>query len=552
MKVQCSGVVTADGGTKLVNGLNTRFKLELRPGDLIELRHGNDWNNYQIEAVYSDSQLTVTSNVYAIANATVSIIRINPTYLLSAAEPKYMTAGVQFGYPSSEFIGYSSVLYGGQIFEDAITPSMCTLTSDKAVHLPSGYNFFAPYSNLTVATTKAGTTTLTMLESDVRVATSANSTNLTYLGGNVTTLIKGLNVVIDGIKYKIIDFLRTSYTHRYDIWLDTQIVLDKPVPKSFSAVYMYLDPDYSTLFPVGSAILINGKLYTVKSSNSKAIQVRYPISDDATVVIRKPLMGTQYAANTLELFNIPVTEEYLKNGNIVVLQDIHSEDNLYAVNSCYTEIKHIARVFDDGRLVTDELNGTPFTGLVCFGVPNYGLKKSPYKLVCQSTYVSILGDSDLTYTLQGGDYLRINDVLYKVNSQNQETAFMATQVPTGIFDVYFPSKYDMQADFSELVINLAMRLIDSIIKTGVTRTASLNSLRKEFLQTWTYACYILAQQHTIYSLYEPEQFCVTRYSAPQMVFEAEFAVDQVTPSGSLEIEHIVYERCGLPLSSARG
>ena len=551
MKVLCSGIVTTDG-TKLVNGLNTRFKLELRPGDMVEISHGTTWFIVTVEAVYNDSQFTTTGNNTALANANFSLVRINPTYLLAASEPKYLTMSTQYGQPNSEFINYYAVLYGGQIFSDAVTPSMCTLMSDKAIHLPAGYDYVAPYSNLTVATTKAGSTTLSMLVSDIRVTTTANSTNISYIGGDTKTLIKGLNIVIDNVKYTIVDFIRTSYTHRYDIWLDTLIVLDKPMHKSFSVVYMYLDPDYPTLFPVGSAILINGKLYTVKSASSKAIQVRYPISDESTVVIRKPLMGTQYAANTLEFFNTAVSSEYLKSGNIVVVQDIHSEDNLFAVNSCYTEIKHISRVFDDGRIVTDELNGTPFTGLVCFGIPNYGLKKTANKLLCQGSNISILGEYDITYILHPGDFVRINDGVYQVSSQNQETAFMTTLIPNGLNDIYFPAKYDNQYDFSELVINLAMRLVASIIKTGVMRTASLNSLRKEFLQTWLYSCYILAQQHVIHSWYEPLQFSITRYSSPQIAFNTEYAVSKVTAKGPIAIEHIIYRRCGLPLSSARG
>jgi hypothetical protein len=238
-------------------------------------------------------------------------------------------------------------------------------------------------------------------------------------------------------------------------------------------------------------------------------------------------------------------------GNIIILQDFKSEDSLFEVNSCYTEIKHISRLFDDNRLVTDELNGTSFSGLVCIGIPTYGLKRLARHTYCEGATIHTLGQYyDSPEFI--GKYIKIDDALYKITgtgNNNFYTTPAVTATPTAIKDVYFPALEPNQRDYTDTINNLALKLVENIIKTGRKRTASINSLTQEFLSTWNFACFLTAIEQVIYSVYEPEYFAVNIYSAPPIPYSLETSVYRATSTTKYKLDLLITKQCGLPLSS---
>lgn len=543
MQIKCTGTVSTNN-TRLVTGVNTKFLLELRPGD--EIKIGNSYT--EIICIYNDKQLEVNDNIPYYGGIQFYITSVNPQFILTMGKVQYLPTDIQMGLGVNN--NYTqTLLAGGQAFGNVSVKSLSTLHQGKSIALPNGFNYFTPFLNLSLVSTKADSTIVTVYEPDIRISSTQGSNVIKYIAGTTSHILPGLCIYIDNTPYTITKLIRTSNSSS-NIWLDTSIYVDKPVHKTFGSVYLQLNPNFEQLFPVGSIVLLNGKIYPVIKSFGKSLQFKYPISDTAVVSIRRPLMGTQYATNTIELFNIPYDYTYLVPGNRIILQDIRSEDNLYAVNTCYTEMKHIARVFDDNRLITTELNGTAFTGIVCFGVPNYGLCSSTD--YTYATGNSVTNQNGSLPTMFVGNRFVMNDTICTVTSINYNSYSIDKTLPTGFYPLYLPNYNSGWSSYSPLIKGLAIKLVEKIIETGIRRVASVNSLIKEFLYSNEFACELVSHPIKIASVYEPDYFAVNLFAAPPSPYTLEVAVNKVTPLGKYSLDKIVFKRCGLPLSSAKG
>lgn len=538
MNITCTGLVSTIG-TALVSGIGTLCELELRAGDIIKIQD----TECRILGIFSNTKFVVDRTIAIFDAVPLILVKANPDYLLPIPAPNYFTFDTSFGSVPNRSSS-KAVLSGGQVFASFIDRSMSTLNTNKAMELPDGFEYYSLYDSLSVVTTEANSTVLTLAESDVKVTTSAGSNKLHFTSGQTMFVMVGMKIQLEGVSYTIIGHTRSE--HSTDTVDNRDIILDKTVPKTMYNIFMKLDPDLSGLFPSGSQVLLNGKLYTIGRASGKTLQVRYPISETATITIRKPLLASQYSVNTTEFSNIAYPPSLIVPGNLLITQNINSEDNLFEVNTCYTEAKYIGRVFDDGRVVTNEKNGMTFTGIVIIGVPNKGLLKSDQVELCNAANVYHYSYSFSWYAV--GDYIWIKDAAYKILSIGSYMTVDRTITATGFNYIYRVNKPYIWPDYTDLVSNLVLRLAEWIIKNGVKRTSSINSLTKEFLKEWSFAYMATAQQHTIYSVYNPDYFAVNLYSSPRIPYSEEFALCATTPNGLLEIDNIVYRQCGLPLS----
>jgi hypothetical protein len=557
MKVLCSGIISSDipqgnMDSMLLTGVNTKFLTELRPGD--QLFFNSAQTIYGVVSVYSilsDTKLLCTNRFdVQVSNITFGIVNVNPDYVLHMKEPVYNSAYTTLG---STAAGAGTNLFtGGQIFLNNSDLSMSTLNNVKGLRLPVGYDYITPFTDLVLVSTTANSGVLNKVLSDVKVSTVKDSKQITYISGEFRHILEGLLVVIDGINYRIESLTNIRRGSYGTAW---EIILDKPMHKSLSAVFMEFDSDFGTIYPNGSTVLLNGRLTTITLAVNGKMQVGYPMSHTAIVTVRKPLMATQYSLNTVELSNIEYSGERLKPGNLLIIQNLHSEDELYSINSCYTEIKHIARVFDDGRLLTQELNKIAFKGVVCIGYPNNGVHRISRVTECSSNGFNIMDiDVNTDGPFQTGRYLLINDEVYKVSDYNtySKQVTLDRSIVPGRYTIYLPTKLYDVASYSPLIRSLTLKLAERIIKTQRKITMDLDTLMAEFMYSSLYSCEIFAERETIYSVYEPLLLAVNKYLAPPSKYEEAYTLFASLSSTPIEVSNRVFRNCGLPLAASKG
>ena len=536
MDIACTGTLLLDG-TRVIRGAATRFLLELRPGDTVRI----DTGTYIVKAVASDVQALLNfAPTYSATPVRFYLTAPNPFFLLAPSMPSYQYANSTFDYGFTSY----NCLYGGQVF-DGNGRCLSTLSSYKALSLPEGYNYTAPFEKLTVVNTTAGSSSLTVAQPATNVATTKDSKVIKYLSGDTYPLYAGMEVCIEGVNFTInsISFPDSSQS---GYWTNAVITLDKAVGKTMSIVKLLLNVDLASMFPPGSYVLLNGKLDTITRAAGSVLQVRYPISDTAKVTVRKPLMATQYGANSVEFFNITVPTGWLQNGNLLIVQDFRSEDKLFEVNSCYTEIKHIARRFEDNSVVTNEPHNVSFSGLVCIGRPSYGIGAVPFTATGNGT--GFTTSFYLPY-MNVGDYCVINGEFYRIEQTSSYSVRTDRATPTGTFNVYSVLNISAKS-YTDRIVSLTKKLVESVINTGMTRTSTVDKLSAEFLTNVSVACLAQAQKIVTHSVYDPLMFAVNEYSAPPTSFTQHTALTEATIKGMFELEQTVLRRCGLPITSA--
>jgi hypothetical protein len=266
-------------------------------------------------------------------------------------------------------------------------------------------------------------------------------------------------------------------------------------------------------------------------------------------------MATQYSANTTEFFNIPFSTSFLENGNLLILQDLHSEDDLHSTNSCYTEVKYINRMLDTNRVVTSELNRRPYTGYVCFGVPNHGTYAvAPYTYIWAEHFD--VPTYRWPYDLNFDDPILINTSVHYVNdirgAYDNSGYFAPTFATPGFYSVRKAIPRDIWPTYTTVVNNLSLKLAAWIVEHGTKRIASINTLMQEFLKTWSYAYLGTAQKHRLFTCYEPDYYAVTEYAASREPYSLDVAVVEATSTKEYTLSNLLIRRAGLPLTSPKG
>jgi hypothetical protein len=260
-------------------------------------------------------------------------------------------------------------------------------------------------------------------------------------------------------------------------------------------------------------------------------------------------MATQYGINTTEFFGMPIPSNYLRPGNIVVVQDINSEDNLYAVNSCYTEIRHISRVYNS-KVVTFEPNLIPFTGIVVFGKPTFGLKKLHHEVYASSQGVSTYNKYNFPSDLSQGEYIKIQEQVYYINNvtydiQNGYTLVTEPAPKPGWYEAYTQIKTYSIPTYTDKINALTLKLAGSIIQRGIIRRLSMSSLTKEFLRVFMFAYSKFAMPYVIHSVYNPEYFAILKYATPRVPYSILIATTIKTSTTSIVKKASLIKRKGL-------
>lgn len=543
MRVVCTGQVTANG-TKILVGTFTKFLTELRPYDQIQV----GTNTVYVQAIVNDNTLIAASNIASAINTKLYITIANPFFLLPTAVPAYQYANTNISSKRS----HNNQLYGGQVNNHNYDWNLSTLDSSKSLTLPYGYSYYTPYKDLTYVNTTADSTVLTAATLSTVISTTANSDKVSFVSGSPLLLRVGARVVIEGVKYTIsrIDLGEQVYNV---YWTNQSIYLDKPVPKTYGTVYMTLDTDLAAIFPQGSKVLLNGKLYSIVRASGSYLQVKYPLSASATVSLRRPLMATQTGANVIEFFNTDFSTAYLKPGNVVIVQDFRSEDELYSVNSAYTEIKHIVRAMEDGTVLTAEKHRYNFSGIACFGVPNDGFYTHPIKVKAQSGSNGVAIEMyDYNYNVcSAGSYLILDDLVCTIKTISSSRAlFINEAIPYADYTLRVPVSLTPPS-YTPQIINLCLKLASDIIQTGIKQTATLEGLMSRYLFKQQFAYNAFTARPAIYNVYSPELFATNRLCVPPHEIIVSTAVYKSTPYGTLDQDMATLEHCGVPLTSVK-
>ncbi len=540
MNVRITGLVSTDG-TQILYGTDTKFKIELRPNDTILI----GLHTTHVVAILDNTTLLMSAQFTTSANQPVFITSVNPAYLLQFYDTQYTTTAMSLGNRCDD----NHLLYGAQVFSRDTNISLSTLDYDKAVVLPEGYDYVTPFDGMSMVTATTGLTTLSVYVPTTTISTIAGSNAIRYVSGDTNVLLVGMCITIQGIKYTI-TLIRQETSTGQTRWLNTTIYLDNPVSVTYNNVQLLLYTNFQSMFPIGSYILINGKLHIVTGSYTGIIQVRYPISNSAVITVRKPLMATQTGKNTISFFNTQVVSTLLQPGNTITVQDIHSEDFLYQVNACYTETKHIARKFNDNSIVTVEEHKMLFIGIVCIGIPNYGFDLLPMPLYCNGFGFTSLEEYSLDYMLSVGMYLSIDSKLVQITDiYSQFNAKVNGVIPVGFIDIRVAKIGVFIPVYTDIVQALMLKFVASIIATNIIKYTTVIGLMKEYLSEWSFACMTVILHDTIWDIFNPLYLSINEYAAPPIPIEISGLVEKHTLITPIEITSPVIYHCGLPLTS---
>ncbi len=552
--LKCTGKIRIDT-VGIVTGFQTKFLAELSPGDKIQANS----TVYEIMSICNDTSLLINQAIEIPELIDYYLIEANPYFRLSNKEVVISKESI----PLFLNEGIGNKLSMGQVFTGQFLAKQNpnNYVNPTVVTLPNGYNYITPYTNLSFCKVSENSTIATVPDIGIKVSVIKDKdyivipTNYENLA-SINYLVIGLKVSINNIEYTVIDKTYAEYSTPGSFTYVAYIKVDKVFNYSGTNLKVIIPANYDILYPAGTIVQLNGKMYTVESSAPSSITFKYPMSANDIVTIRKPLVGSLVGLNSIVFSNIDFDKSYLYNNNLVYVQEIRDENDLYGDSIVYGELKTINRSFSS-HVIANELNKRQFTGVVHFGLPNNGFYMYSKDARVDSNNLSQVYFYAQNYGMPViNQVVKLGDKLHKITNTYWYSSYTLASITitppalSGKCVIERPNDI-AYGSYSSLIKALCLKLAIYKQTNSLYQLVTIDMLYKLFLYSINYAINLFAKEYTVYNMHNPVYFSTSKYAAAPILYTESFSISKHTSSIGYEYTNRLIRRCGRYIRGAK-